>query len=87
MGQQTTNVVRAFLQGLTGAGLFRRVSYPGAPVAFVDPNSADEIRIRGGLQREIAFSRRDGIPKHLQLSQAVSFWICMRRSIRTSHLM
>jgi hypothetical protein len=63
MGQQTTNVVRAFLQGLTGAGLFRRVSYPGAPVAFVDPNSADEIRIRGGLQREIAFSRRDGIPK------------------------
>jgi hypothetical protein len=31
------------LQGLTGAGLFRRLNYPGAPTEFVDPRSPDEI--------------------------------------------
>jgi len=43
MNQQSTNVVRAMLQGITGAGLFRRLNYPGAPAHFVDPRSLDEI--------------------------------------------
>jgi hypothetical protein len=29
MNRQTTIIVRAFLHGLTGAGLFRRLNYPG----------------------------------------------------------
>lgn len=36
---QSTNIVSAFLDGLTAAGLFRRLSYPGAPRHFVDQRS------------------------------------------------
>jgi hypothetical protein len=49
MNQQATNSVRALLQGFTGAGLFRRLTYPGAPSAFIDPHSADELRIHKEL--------------------------------------
>ena len=35
MNQQTTNVIRALPHGLTGAGLSRRLNYPGAPVEFI----------------------------------------------------
>jgi hypothetical protein len=43
MNRQTNDVIRAFLQGLTGAGLFRRLSYPGAPTEFVDSRSLRDI--------------------------------------------
>ena len=52
MKQQTANIVRAFLQGFTGAGLFRRLDYPGAPAEFVDCRSLDEIRASGELDQE-----------------------------------
>jgi hypothetical protein len=51
MKQQTANIVRAFLQGFTGAGLFRRLDYPGAPVEFVDSRSLDEIRASGEIDQ------------------------------------
>jgi len=34
--------LRAFLQGFTGAGLFRKLEYPGAPSEFVDSRSSKE---------------------------------------------
>ena len=49
MKQQTVNIVRALLHGFTGAGLFRRLNYPGAPTAFVDSRSIDEIIASGEL--------------------------------------
>jgi len=47
MNVQKANIVRAFLQGFTGAGLFRRLNYPGAPTEFVDSRSIDEIIASG----------------------------------------
>jgi len=53
VNQQTRNLIRAFLQGFTGAGLFRRLDYPGAPTHFVDPRSVDEILESGELGEEL----------------------------------
>jgi hypothetical protein len=47
MSDQHASTVRAFLQGLTGAGLFRRLDYPGAPAEFIDSRTVDEIRTSG----------------------------------------
>ena len=49
MKQQTANVVRAFLQGFTGAGRFRRLDFQGAPVEFVDSRPLDEVRASGEI--------------------------------------
>jgi hypothetical protein len=43
MTRQTVNFVSAILDGLTGAGLFRRLSYPGAPRYAVDPRPLYQI--------------------------------------------
>ena len=51
MNQTRANIVRAFLQGLTGAGLFRRLDYPGAPTEFVDSRSVSDV-IASGEFRE-----------------------------------
>jgi hypothetical protein len=40
---QTRIFIRAFLDGFTGAGLFRRLDYPGAPTHLIDPRSVEEI--------------------------------------------
>lgn len=44
MNQKSRNILVAFLQGLTGAGLFRRLDYPGAPNEFVDSQSLEQIK-------------------------------------------
>ncbi|MFY9745575.1 MAG: hypothetical protein WA891_00695 [Acidobacteriaceae bacterium] len=49
----TVNIVRAFLHGVTGAGLFRRLDYPGAPAEFVDSRPLDEIYASGEFDRTL----------------------------------
>jgi hypothetical protein len=44
-------ILRAFLHGFTGAGLFRRLDYPGAPKEFVDSRSLEEIHLSGDYDR------------------------------------
>ena len=51
MNGQTRNVIRALLDGMTGAGLFRRLNYPGAPRYTVDPRPVDEILRSTGLHK------------------------------------
>jgi hypothetical protein len=51
MTVQSVNIVRAFLQGFTGAGLFRRLNYPGAPAHFVDPRSLAQLIAAGEVDR------------------------------------
>lgn len=41
---RAADLARAFLHGLTGAGLFRRLEYPGAPTEFVDSRSIEELK-------------------------------------------
>ena len=41
--RQSANVIMAILDGLTGAGLFGRLNYPGAPKYAVDPRPVEEI--------------------------------------------
>jgi hypothetical protein len=38
---------------MTGAGLFRRLDYPGAPTHLVDPRPIEEILASGVLGREL----------------------------------
>lgn len=47
MKPETRNFIRAFLDGFTGAGLFRRLTYPGAPTQLVDTRSVEEIVASG----------------------------------------
>jgi hypothetical protein len=51
MKEQSRNLVRGFLYGLTGAGLFRRLNYLGAPKHFIDPRTAEEIMAWGEFDR------------------------------------
>ena len=39
--------LRAFLDGLTGAGLFRRLEIPGAPTQLFDTRSVEEVVASG----------------------------------------
>lgn len=50
LNQQTRNIVKALLHGLTGAGLFRRLDYPGSPKEFVDSRSLKEILASGEFE-------------------------------------
>jgi hypothetical protein len=50
MVPQAKNILSAFLAGLTGAGLFRRLDYPGASTEFVDSRSLEEIRASGEIE-------------------------------------
>jgi hypothetical protein len=54
MNQEKANMVRALLQGLTGAGLFRRLDYPGAPTEFIDSRPLDEVLNCGEYERVCA---------------------------------
>ena len=50
MRQRATHIIDAFLDGFTAAGLFRRLTYPGAPRYAVDPRPVDEILDSTGLR-------------------------------------
>jgi hypothetical protein len=59
MNQRTRNIVRALLDGLTGAGLFRRLRYPGAPTHMIDPRSVEEILACDGLGEKLTHKLRE----------------------------
>jgi hypothetical protein len=78
MKQQTANVVRAFLQGMTGAGLFRKLDYPGAPVEFVDSRPLEEIHASGEFDRTCKVynsakfaKQRDDVKRRREAAEAV----------------
>lgn len=50
---QKWNTIDALMDGFTGTGLFRRISYPGAPKYAIDPRPTDEILNSTGLARLI----------------------------------
>jgi hypothetical protein len=47
----------AFMQGVTGAGLFGRLRRPGAPTEFIDSRSVEEYRDSGEFEETL---RRHG---------------------------
>jgi hypothetical protein len=38
-------MIRAILQGMTGAGLFRRLHYPGGTDEYIGTETAEEVRL------------------------------------------
>lgn len=50
MKEQTRYLLSAFLDGFTGAGLFRKLYYPGAPEHFIDPRPVEEIIASGEFE-------------------------------------
>jgi hypothetical protein len=58
MTRSTANILESFLHGFTGAGLFRKLNYPGAPTEFVDSRSLAEIRATGETDRTIENYRK-----------------------------
>jgi hypothetical protein len=61
VNQQTVNFIRAILQGMTGAGLFRRLRYPGMTDVYIGTETAEEIRASGEFDRTC---RELGFPTH-----------------------
>jgi len=58
-------MIRAFLHGLTGAGLFHRLDYPGAPTEFVDSRSLDEIMASGEFDHYCRMYREGKLGKNI----------------------
>jgi hypothetical protein len=56
---RAADIARAFLHGLTGAGLFRKLTYPGAPEEFVDSRSVEELEQSGEFLEWICTVRPD----------------------------
>jgi hypothetical protein len=50
MNQTMHNLIRATLHGVTGAGLFRQLDYPGAPKELVDSRPLEEILASGEFE-------------------------------------
>ena len=47
---ETRTLIRAFLDGFTGAGLFRKLEIPGAPTRLFRPKSDEEDVAREDLK-------------------------------------
>jgi hypothetical protein len=56
-----TSMIRAFLQGMTGAGLFRWLDYPGAPTHAIDPRPVEEILRTTGLGKCLDQAKARGV--------------------------
>lgn len=56
-----SNVFIAFMQGFTAAGLFGKLSRPGAPTEFIDSRSVEEY-VASGEFEETLLRYRDYIP-------------------------
>jgi hypothetical protein len=55
-----SDLVTAFFQGFTGAGLFGKASLPGAPTEFIDSRSLEEFHTTGEFQETLnEFRGRD----------------------------
>jgi hypothetical protein len=58
------------LHGFDGAGLFRRLDYPGAPTEFVDSSSVEEIIASGEFEetckRLLGVKSSSGSPSEVQ---------------------
>jgi hypothetical protein len=59
MKERTRNIIRAMLDGFTGAGLFRRLRRPGAPTHMIDPRSVEEILASGELGKKLTNKLRE----------------------------
>jgi hypothetical protein len=55
--RQRAHIFQAFLHGFTGAGLFRRLDYPGAPAEFIDSRSVQEL-VAAGEFYQVANAQR-----------------------------
>lgn len=60
-GRRFRIILRAFLDGVTCAGLFGPIDYPGAPEEFVDSRSIEEVYASGELDADYL---RDWIRRH-----------------------
>jgi hypothetical protein len=49
----------AFMQGITGAGLFTRLRRPGAPTEFIDSRTLEEYLDSGELEETLIKYRQD----------------------------
>lgn len=66
MKRRTRNVIVAMLQGMTGAGLFRRLDYPGAPTEFVDSRSLEQALASGELGESLTSLLREYEEREIQ---------------------
>ena len=85
MTAQTNNILRSFLQGVTGAGLFRRLDYPGAPKEFVDSRSLSQIQAGGEFdkacrdyQKAVLDKQRDEVSQRARAEKAAKENVAVR---------
>jgi hypothetical protein len=59
------NFLEAFLDGATGAGLFGKLRWPGAPTELIDSRSVEEFLASGDFERSMesfGYHREEGAP-------------------------
>jgi hypothetical protein len=61
MNERARIFFRAMLDGMTGAGLFRKLDYPGAPREFIDSRPVEEIIASGEFQATLDRLQREGL--------------------------
>ena len=52
----------AFMQGITGAGLFTRLRRPGAPTEFIDSRTVEEYLESGEFEETMVKDRFQVLP-------------------------
>jgi hypothetical protein len=52
----------AFMQGMTGAGLFTRLRRPGAPTEFIDSRTVEEYLESGEFEETLVKNRLHVLP-------------------------
>lgn len=85
MRSEATNFIRAILQGMTGAGLFRRLHYPGEPEEFIGTETADEVRSNPAYQH-LAQAVSAAHERALNESQLAAYYSELYRTDTDEHI-
>lgn len=81
MSPKTANFIRAILQGMTGAGLYCRLRYPGQADVFMGTETADEVR-SGEFYRSLLAMKR----KHASETDMVAYYERLYRTEPHDHI-
>lgn len=73
MNRQRNNLFDAFLDGFTGAGLFARLRWPGAPTEVIDTRDVDDLYQSGEFYANVRFFERTLSPVEIRQARQQLF--------------
>lgn len=81
MTPKTANFIRAILQGMTGAGLLRRLRFPGQADVFMGSETAEDVRSGEFYQSLLAMKR-----KHASETELAAYYARLYRTEPHDHI-